>query len=345
MIFGVKLIFELTNLCNFSCVHCIRDEEGPKHHLPIELIDKVLAEVQPYHNITHVAFTGGEPSLHPQFTEIVQRVVDGGYTFGFVTNGWHFQKRLSELLPFQPAIRSLTFSVGGATEATHDALRRRPGSFRRLVQAVSLCRFHHIPFQINMAVTKSNRAELEAMALLASRLGCEALGYGHCQPTPDSLAADLVLPVEERRRVEADIANLQQTFQLPIYLAGDHYTPALFTQCPQLQMQEFNIDYRGYLTACCTLSNYRGGAPDTDVIADLSEVSFYEAHKRLIAKIAQINSEKVDRLSAPGITAADYFQCTHCLLHYRKVKGIEHILNPSARLSAPGAEELIHVAF
>lgn len=342
---GVKLIFELTNLCNFSCVHCIRDEEGPKHYLPIEIIDKVLAEVQPYHNVTHVAFTGGEPSLHPQFIEIVQRVVDGGWTFGFVTNGWYFQKLLPKILPFQPAIRNLTFSVDGATEVTHDTLRCRPGSFRRLVQAMSQCRFRGIPFQINMVVTKTNRTELEAMALLASRLGCEALGYGHCQPTPDSLAADLVLPVQERRRVEADIANLQQTFQLPIYLAGDHYTPALFTQCPQLQMQEFNIDYRGYLTACCTLSNYRGGVPDTDVIADLNEMSFYEAHKCLIAKIAQINSEKVDRLSAPEITAADHFQCTHCLLHYRKVEALEHILNPSAHQRAQGMEELIHVTF
>jgi MoaA/NifB/PqqE/SkfB family radical SAM enzyme len=28
---GVKLIFELTNRCNFSCLHCIRAEDGPKH--------------------------------------------------------------------------------------------------------------------------------------------------------------------------------------------------------------------------------------------------------------------------------------------------------------------------
>lgn len=342
----MKLIFELTNLCNFSCVHCIRDEEGPKHFLPIEIIDKVLAEVQPYYNVTHVAFTGGEPTLHPQFTEIVQRVADDGYTFGFVTNGWNFiQKTLPRILPLKSAIQSLTFSVDGPMEDTHDSLRRRPGSFRRLVQAMSLCRFHGIPFHINMVVTKTNRAELDAMAMFASRLGCEALGYGHCQPTPDALAADLVLPIAARREIETEIASLQQTFQLPIYLAGDHYSPALFTQCPQLQMQEFNIDYRGYLTACCTLSNYRGGVPDTDVIADLSEVSFYEAHKGLITKIAQINLEKVDRLSAPDVTVAGHFQCTHCLLHYRKVSDIEQILNPSAYHRPQATEELFHVTF
>jgi MoaA/NifB/PqqE/SkfB family radical SAM enzyme len=56
---GVKLIFELTNLCNFSCVHCIRDEEGPKHYLPVAIVAKVLAEAQAYQQVRIVAFTGG----------------------------------------------------------------------------------------------------------------------------------------------------------------------------------------------------------------------------------------------------------------------------------------------
>ena len=75
---GVKLIFELTNLCNFSCVHCIRDEEGPKHHLPMALVAKVLAEVQAYQQVRVVAFTGGEPTLHPQFADIVELVTTSG---------------------------------------------------------------------------------------------------------------------------------------------------------------------------------------------------------------------------------------------------------------------------
>jgi hypothetical protein len=181
------------------------------------------------------------------------------------------------------------------------------------------------------------------MAVLASRLGCDALGYGHCQPTPDALAAHLVLNAHERRQVEAEIAALQQMFQLQIALAGDHYTPSRFYQCPQLQMREFNIDYRGYLTACCTLSNYRGGVPDTDVLADLGAVSFYEAHRRLIAKITQINLEKIDRLSTHASTDAEQFLCTHCLLHYQKVPQLGQILTQSFGDGAGRDEEAIHV--
>jgi MoaA/NifB/PqqE/SkfB family radical SAM enzyme len=326
---GVKLIFELTNRCNFSCVHCIRSEDGPHHDLPVTIVDKVLREVQNYQPIRLVAFTGGEPTLHPQFADIVELVTGAQYPYTFVTNGWNFPQTFEKILAWKHAFESVSFSVDGASETTHDTLRRQPGSFRRLMQAISLCQRHGIPVHINMVVTRANRDELEAMAILAGRLGCAALGYGHCQPTSEALATDLVLSTSERRDVETDIAALQQIFTMPIVLAGDHYAASRFAQCPQLQMQEFNIDYRGYLTACCTLSNYRGGTPETDVLADLRTVNFVEAHRRLIAKIAQINLEKLERLTSHARTDAEQFLCTHCLLHYQKVPPLTHIESPS----------------
>ncbi len=332
---GVKLIFELTNLCNFHCIHCIRSEAGPHQYLDPELVDKILTEVQPYHNVTHVVFTGGEPTLHPHFIDVVCRVFAHGYTFGFVTNGWQFDKTMAAIEPYRDALKDVTFSIDGATETTHDILRRRPGSFRRLIQAMTLCRFHDIPIHLNMVVTRSNRSEVEAMAVLASRLGCALLAYGHCQPTPDGLAADLVLNVAERRQVEADIAALQGMFQMPIFLAGDRYEPSRFYQCPQMQMQEFNIDYRGYLTACCTLSNYRGGKPDTDVLADLNKVSFYEGHRRLLDKIHQINQEKITRLATQPPSEIDQFMCTHCLMHYEKASQLVQMLTPKMSETVP----------
>lgn len=339
---GVKLIFELTNRCNFSCVHCIRSEDGPHSYLPISIVNKALTEAQAYQPVRLVAFTGGEPTLHPQFADIVQIVTTHGYRFTFVTNGWNFSPTFAKIQPWKSSLESVSLSLDGASESTHDILRRQPGSFRRLMQAISLCHVHGVPVQLNMVVTHANRDELEAMAILASRLGCEALGYGHCQPTPDALATNLVLTARERRDVETDIAALQQMFTMPIFLAGDHYTASRFAQCPQLQMQEFNIDYRGYLTACCTLSNYRGGTPETDVLADLHEMSFIEAHRRLITKITQINLEKLERLTTHAPTETEQFLCTHCLLHYKKVPKLVRILELPSRRSVAPTEEASH---
>lgn len=317
---SVKLIFELTNLCNFSCTHCIRDEPENAAYLSVRLVEKVLEETRRYGNVGFVAFTGGEPTLHPDFTAILELVSRHGHPFGFVTNGWRFADRtFAQLQPYREHLSHVTFSIDGANEQTHDTLRRRKGSFRRLMQAVTLCRFNGIAVHVNMVVTRANRGELRALALLASSLGCDAVLYGHCQPTPHALAAGLVLDPGERRQVEAEIAQLQQLLRTTILLAGDHYNASRFYQCPQMQMREFNIDYRGRLTACCMLSAYRGGTPETDVIANLDEVSFYEAHGRMMAGITRLNQEKLERLATREPNEKDSFICSHCLEHYRKV--------------------------
>ena len=323
----MKLIFELTNLCNFSCVHCIRDEEGVKRFLDPGVIEKVLAEAESYSQVDNVALTGGEPTVHPRFAEVVDLIARHGYPFSFVTNGWGFRKTFDAVRPVADYVRAVTFSLDGAVEATHDRIRRRAGSYRQVIEAITLCRHHGVPVQINMTVTRANVGELEQMALLAARLDCAAVGFAHCQPTPDALRADLVMNAEERMAVEADVAELQRILSLDVYLAGDHSVRSPFFQCPQLQMREFNVDYRGFLTACCTLSNYRGGAEDTDVIADLNQVDFHTAHRAMIDRFAALNREKVERIAAGERRPADAFLCGHCLLHYAKVPDLETILS------------------
>ena len=333
---GIKIIFELTNLCNFSCIHCLRSEEGEKRFIDPELIDKVLREAELYRQVSNVSLTGGEPTVHPRFAEIVDLVARHGYPFSFVTNGWGFRRTFDAIAPVKGYVRAVSFSLDGATEEVHDYIRRRKGSFRQVMGAIALCRHHEVPVQINMTITRDNRHQLDEMALLASRLGCDALAYAHCQPTDDAVRANLVMDADERLGVESDVAELQGIFKMKVYLAGDHAVDSPFFQCSQLQMREFNVDYRGYLTACCTLSNYRGGAPDTDVLADLNEVSLQEAHRAMISTFADLNREKVARLGSTPETPADRFMCSHCLLHYQKVPQLEEILAPRAAEPAEG---------
>ncbi len=333
---GVKLIFELTNLCNFSCVHGVRSEEGGKGFLSVELVEKVLREVEPYGMVDLVAFTGGEPTLHPEFERLCGLVAGHDYRLAMVTNGSRFGRALPVLVRLRERVANVTFSLDGAIAATHDGIRRRPGSFREVIAAILQCRHHGIEVQVNMTVTRANREELREMALLASSLDCQAVGYAHCQPTADAIAGDLVMNAAERLAVEADIAALQRQLRIELYLAGDHHTSSRFHQCSQLRMREFNIDYRGYLTACCLLSSYRGGAADSDVVADLNQVDFAAAHRALIDSIAAINREKTERLVGANTSRADGFMCSHCLLRYRKVPDLEAILYPP---SPPPGEE------
>ncbi|MCL4468332.1 MAG: radical SAM protein, partial [Deltaproteobacteria bacterium] len=84
-----EMSFELTNKCNLSCLHCLRDKTDMRSFISVELFESILKQAKAY-NLKHIAFTGGEPTLHPHFAQIIDTVVQHGYTYHFVTNAWNF---------------------------------------------------------------------------------------------------------------------------------------------------------------------------------------------------------------------------------------------------------------
>src|SRR5213079_3060079 len=122
-----RLIVELTNICNLHCSYCMRDEDALYHtkanFFPADLLARIIREARDTYQIEYVSFTGGEVTLHPRFAEIIDTVADAGMTVGFVTNGWHFERVYPALLKHKQIVRTIGFSVDGATREAHDRWR------------------------------------------------------------------------------------------------------------------------------------------------------------------------------------------------------------------------------
>src|SRR4051812_12558807 len=86
-----RIVLELTNRCNLRCRHCFSERHAATGELPMEVLETVLREGKAC-GIDHICFTGGEPTLHRRFQQIVRRVCDAEYTFSFVSNGRRFEK-------------------------------------------------------------------------------------------------------------------------------------------------------------------------------------------------------------------------------------------------------------
>src|SRR5262249_33671926 len=159
-----------------------------------------------------VTFTGGEPTLHPRFEDIVDQVVDRGMRWNAVTNGRNFPVVLSRLesRPERLAgLTSLVLSLDGAEEATHDAIPE-PGSHREVLAAAALCALRGVPFGVQMAVNARNEAEIESLGFLAARLGARRVIYAMTQPTGTHHDAVLFLPAAGWRRVRARVEQLSK---------------------------------------------------------------------------------------------------------------------------------------
>ena len=86
-----RIVIELTNRCNLSCGHCFDERHAATGDLPLEILEKVLRDGKSC-GIEQVSFTGGEPTIHRRFEEIIDLVSQAGYPFSFVSNGASFPR-------------------------------------------------------------------------------------------------------------------------------------------------------------------------------------------------------------------------------------------------------------
>jgi MoaA/NifB/PqqE/SkfB family radical SAM enzyme len=316
------LIVELTNRCNLRCRHCFAERHAASGELPLTMLDTILREGKGC-GIDHLAFTGGEPTLHRQFPELLRRLCTAAYTFSFVSNGTTFPHVYPLLLQYRQWFTGVTFSLDGAREATHDRLRGA-GSWRRVLRAASICVVKELPFTFNMVLTAHSRGEVAEMIQLATQLGSRGVRFGHLMMTPETASGGLDLTPQARREVEAEIGHLRQRASIPVAMAPGYYSAAPFFPCGPLELEELNLDYQGNLTLCCHLSGYAGVNAGADLLGNLHEMSLAEACSRFRQRVATYLADKQARVQRGAFGELDHFPCWYCVKYLGKVAWLTH---------------------
>ena len=319
---------ELTNICNLHCSYCARDDDAlyhaPANFFSVELLRRIIRSAKhPSCGFNSVSFTGGEVTIHPQFKEIVETVREEGWQFGFVTNGWHFERVYPTLLANRDALHMVAFSLDGPTRETHDRWRGE-GSFVRVMRAITRCYMKGIPFLIKTGIRRDTIPLLEQFALLAARLGAQAIHFSHLLPTSAGAEDASGLNIEERAHAEQEIGVLSNIFKMKIGVATGYYNLNPAPPCQALEGTNCNIDYRGRLTLCCNLSGYRGASAEPDVVADLTQEDFAEGFARL-RRVAADQLERrrlaLEEIARQGVEPDLYTAspCLYCLQSFGKI--------------------------
>jgi MoaA/NifB/PqqE/SkfB family radical SAM enzyme len=325
--FGERRVsVELTNICNLHCSYCLRDEDAlyhnPANFFPVELLRRVAREARDDAGVKHILFTGGEPTLHPQFKDLIATIADQHLTTSFVTNGWHFERVWPALQAHRASITHVAFSLDGATRETHDGWRGE-GSFVRLVRAFSRCRAADLPFTIKVGIRRDTVPQLEQIAIFAARLGASTLSFSHILPTSGEFD-EMALGAEDRRAAEQEIALLARIFKMRITIDVGYYNLDPAPPCSPLAGVSCNIDYRGHLSLCCNLSGFRGAVGEADVVADLKTEDFASAYarlRRIADKQLKRRREALADQEARGVKPDLYLgsPCLFCLQSFDKL--------------------------
>ena len=323
-----RLSVELANICNLHCSYCFRaDENLYSQHaefFSVDLLRRVISEARTVANITQINFTGGEPTLHPQFAETLATIAAAGLTVSFVSNGWHFDRVWPAIQVNRNALSHVAFSLDGETRETHDRWRGQ-GSFDRLVRAFARCYMSNLAFGLKTVIRRHLVDQLEQIAIFAARMGAASLHFVHVMPTSNTVAGDSALSLEEQRVAEQEIAILARIFKMKIGIDTGYYNiDEEHPPCSPLAGTSMNIDYRGRLSLCCDLSGFRGGDEEQDVVADLNVESFADGYAKVVSlAAAQLEKRKsaLVALRAKGMTPDLYTgsPCLFCLQSLGKI--------------------------
>jgi 7,8-dihydro-6-hydroxymethylpterin dimethyltransferase len=88
-------VVDLTNQCNFRCPVCFAETstKGPVYYLDLDTVRRMLSALLARGPVPcrHIQFSGGEPTLHPQFLDILRMARDMGFNhIQVATNGSRF---------------------------------------------------------------------------------------------------------------------------------------------------------------------------------------------------------------------------------------------------------------
>jgi MoaA/NifB/PqqE/SkfB family radical SAM enzyme len=323
-----RLVLELTNRCNLRCPHCFEERHAATGDLSLAIVETILREGHGC-GIHHLCFSGGEPTLHRHFDDIVEHTADAGYDYSLVTNGQRFRRVASVLLHRKDRCRGVTFSLDGARESTHDRSRER-GSYREVMRAATLCFFQGLPFTFNMVLTSQNCDQVEEMVELAARVGSRGVRFGHLMVTAEVGARGLDLTPVARRAIEARIWALRRDAPIAVDMAPGYFSESPFFPCAPLELDEYNVDHRGNLTLCCHLSGYSGPNTDADVLGSLHQLSLAEACDRFRARVAVYLADKRARLDRGALSELEHFPCWYCVNYLDKVTLRDSLSGPDS---------------
>jgi MoaA/NifB/PqqE/SkfB family radical SAM enzyme len=318
----LQLAYELTNRCDIACLHCLRDKIEPRLDVDTELVIRTLDEAQKM-GTRIISFTGGEPTLHPDYITILDEVAKRGFRWITVTNA-HNTELFQEVFK-DPARRcSLSFlaiSVDGGNEKTHDKIRGK-GSFKKIVRTTTFLKSQKIPFRFQICLTRFNVGEIEEFIILASTLGAHTAGFGIMQPTKKNVASGLLLSPEEFRRAQMKIDQIKDMFSINIQLNFGFFHPSPMMKCSVLTSNAMNIDYLGNMIFCCQLSNF--GDIDyvkkrEEIIADLHEVSLLDGYSLMLERTREYNKIKAQRAARGEIKGLDLYPCNYCAKQFGKM--------------------------
>ncbi len=148
------LQWHITQACDLSCKHCY--DRSSRTAMPLDQAIRVLDDLRAFcksrNVVGAVSFTGGNPLLHPSFSEMYQAAAERGFSTAILGNP-SSREQIEKLVAIQtPSFFQV--SLEGLHEHNDDI--RGQGHFERSLRFLDLLRELHVSSMVMLTLTSEN---------------------------------------------------------------------------------------------------------------------------------------------------------------------------------------------
>ncbi|HEV7656076.1 MAG TPA: mycofactocin radical SAM maturase [Mycobacteriales bacterium] len=164
----ICLTWELTYACNLACAHCLSSSgrRDPRELSTVEA--KAVIDELERMQVFYVNIGGGEPTVRPDFWELVDYATAHRVGVKFSTNGVKISPAVAQRLAASDYV-DVQISLDGATAEVNDAVRGI-GSYDTAVRAMeNLAAAGMRGFKISVVCTRHNIPQLDDFKAIADR--------------------------------------------------------------------------------------------------------------------------------------------------------------------------------
>ncbi len=197
--YPIRMYVEITNQCNFACIHCYLGDQRTESHMSFDLFSKVVREMEEM-GVFEVILGGGEPLMHPSLHAMLEYLSTLRLSCAVTTNGYFVDTPFIDVLESIKFRGSIQVSIHGRYPETHNKIVNHPLGYHRAMEALQQLLSHRIAVTVAVTATTLNYKEIPA--LLEDMEGRGVTSFNIIFVVPVGRATDsLVLKPHEEREI------------------------------------------------------------------------------------------------------------------------------------------------
>ncbi len=228
------LFWEVTRACALACRHCRAiaqprpHPEELNHEEALQLVD-AIAELRP----PMLVLTGGDPMMRRDILELIERATARGLRVALSPAATPRLLHTNFARLHAAGVVSLSLSLDGATQETHDAFRGVPHTFERTLTAARAAMEAGIQLQVNTTLCRSTLREMDGFISLMKDLKPDVWSVFVLVPTGRATCDELPTAAE-LEAVWQRLAELRRELPFAIKTTeGHHYRRVLLQAAKQ----------------------------------------------------------------------------------------------------------------